>query len=524
MMKQGLDGVPTWQEYLVKKLPSGSKIGVDPSLITAEDVKGLKKELQKKGSEVVALTENLIDQIWDAEGGRPPKPSEPIFMLPDKAAGKSYAEKVKEVREELKKKKQEGSDEEGSIIGFVANMLDEVAWLFNLRGSDVPYNPVFFSFALVLPDKTFLYIDEKQLDASAKQALGSYKDVQVRPYASFYEDLAQHGGALPGGKKILIGKRASLAIQQALGGEAKAQIDRSVVVDAKSIKNPTELEGFRESHIRDGAALAQYFAWLEEALGKGEKVTESQGADQLEAFRSKLDGFKGLSFTTISSTGPNGAIIHYSPNPDTCPAIDPAEIYLCDSGAHFDCPGTTDVTRTLHFGKPSDEQKRAFTRVLQGHIAIDQAVFPSGTTGYVIDSLARRPLWQDGLDYRHGTGHGVGSWLNVHEGELLSFHFFTYLGAELDGCVVQARKESELVSSLMTRRLRRAWSLATSRDTTRMAAGVSVSRTSSRECPSSSSHRTRVVADHMLSLMIPASEKPTHLIDSAEKTTYAWST
>jgi Xaa-Pro aminopeptidase len=192
-------------------------------------------------------------------------------------------------------------------------------------------------------------------------------------------------------------------------------IEPSPVAAMKAIKNSTEIEGFRQCHIRDGVALARYFAWLEEQLHNGVVLNESQGSDKLEEFRSELDLFRGLSFTTISSAGPNAAIIHYSPDPDNCAIITKDQIYLCDSGGqYFD--GTTDVTRTWHFGIPSEEEKRAFTRVLQGHIAIDCAVFPTGTTGYTIDSWARRALWQDGLDYRHGTGHGVGHYLNVHEG------------------------------------------------------------------------------------------------------------
>jgi len=186
-------------------------------------------------------------------------------------------------------------------------------------------------------------------------------------------------------------------------------------MDLKAIKNSTELEGFRQCHIRDGAALARYFSWLEEQLNNGVKLNESQGSDQLAKFRSELDHFRGLSFQTISSTGPNGAIIHYAPDPDDCDIIKKDQIYLCDSGGQY-LDGTTDVTRTWHFGTPTQEEKRAFTRVLQGHISIDTAIFPTGTTGYLIDSFARRALWQDGLDYRHGTGHGIGHYLNVHEG------------------------------------------------------------------------------------------------------------
>ncbi|EPQ30975.1 uncharacterized protein PFL1_01164 [Pseudozyma flocculosa PF-1] len=401
LMKQGEPNVPTWQEYLSKNVPANSRIGMDPSLISADDAKDISSELAKIGSSLVGIRDNLVDQVWT---DRPSRPHEPIFVLTDEYAGRGYADKIQELRDEISKKNGKG---------FVANMLDETAWLFNLRGTDVPYNPVFFSFALVLLDRTLLYVDDRQLSDDVRSHLGS--DVTLRPYSSFYDDLRNVGAELKDGEKIIIGKRASLAVQEALGGPGKVEIARSIVGDQKSIKNDTELDGFRACHIRDGAALCQYFAWLEEKLQAGEKVTESEGADVLSQYRQKLDHFRGESFTTISSTGPNGAIIHYSPDPASCPAIDVDEIYLCDSGAQF-TDGTTDVTRTWHFGKPTDAQVRAFTRVLQGHIAIDRAVFPKGTTGYLLDVLARRALWEDGLDYRHGTGHGVGHFLNVHEG------------------------------------------------------------------------------------------------------------
>ncbi|PWN52585.1 putative aminopeptidase P, cytoplasmic [Violaceomyces palustris] len=401
LMKQGEPNVPTWQEYLSKNLGPKSRVGMDPSLISVDDAKEILSELSKVGSELVGIRTNLVDQVWS---DRPSRPREPIFVLADQHAGRPFTDKISELRDELKKK---------SAKGFVANMMDEVAWLFNLRGTDVPYNPVFFAYAVVLLDKTYLFVQGEQLDDQVKAHLGG--EVILRPYASFYDDLRRIGAELGQDEKIYIGKRASLAVQEALGGASKVEIGRSIVVDQKSIKNEVELEGFRQCHIRDGAALASYFAWLEEKLGEGQKVTESEGSDQLSKFRAQQDMFRGESFTTISSTGPNGAIIHYSPDPNSCPAIDPNEIYLCDSGGQY-TDGTTDVTRTWHFGKPKPEQIRAFTRVLQGHIAIDRAVFPKGTTGYLLDVLARRALWEDGLDYRHGTGHGVGHFLNVHEG------------------------------------------------------------------------------------------------------------
>lgn len=403
LMKQGEANVPTWQEYLSKNVAPHSRIGMDASLISAEDARTISADLTKVGSSLVGLENNLVDQIWQE---RPSRPSKKIFVLDDSYTGQSAASKIQKLQGELKKK-------DGHVKGFVANMLDEVAWLLNLRGSDVPYNPVFFAFAIVLLDKTVVYANEGQFEANVKAHLGV--DVQVKSYDAFYTDLKQLGAKLQEGERLLIGKRASLAVQEALGGPSKVLIDRSIVGDLKSIKNETEIQGFRDCHVRDGAALASYFGWLEEQLASGTKVTESQAADELEKCRAKQVNFRGLSFTTISSTGSNGAIIHYSPDPKTCPAIDSNELYLCDSGGQF-TDGTTDVTRTWHFGQAKADEIRAFTRVLQGHIAIDRAVYPQGTTGYLLDPLARRPLWGEGLDFKHGVGHGVGHFLNVHEG------------------------------------------------------------------------------------------------------------
>ncbi|KAF9566554.1 Creatinase/aminopeptidase [Agrocybe pediades] len=402
LMKQGLPDVPSWQEFLYKKLDSNTKIGIDPTLISASDAETLNKQLTPKGSSLVSVPYNLVDAIWD---DRPARTQNKVFYLDEKYSGQSHQDKVANVRKELAKKKAKAT---------VVNMLDEVAWLFNLRGSDIDFNPVFFSYAVITEDKVVLFINQEQLDESAKKYFGTH--VEIKAYTEFFPYLQGLAGSLElkDDWKVLLGDKASLAVAEAVG-EGKYTIARSPLTDLKAIKNQTELEGFRQCHIRDGAALARYFSWLEEQLNNGVELNESQGSDQLEKFRSELDLFMGLSFTTISSTGPNGAIIHYSPDPNDCEIIKKDQIYLCDSGGQY-LDGTTDVTRTWHFGTPTEEEKRAFTRVLQGNIAIDTAIFPSGTTGYIIDSFARRALWQDGLDFRHGTGHGVGHFLNVHEG------------------------------------------------------------------------------------------------------------
>ncbi|KAF9997733.1 hypothetical protein BGZ79_008560 [Entomortierella chlamydospora] len=285
-----------------------------------------------------------------------------------------------------------------------------------MRGSDVHCNPVFFAYAIVTQGTVSLYLQGKSVSKEVREHLGS--EVQIKPYESVYEDLRIIAEKLKGDdinkKKILLSTRTNLAISVALGKENIVEA-RSPVTDAKAIKNNTELEGMRQCHLRDAAAVINYFAWLEDQLSTGSRLDEADGAEQLQKFRAEQKGFVGLSFDTISSTGPNGAIIHYKPEKPTTSIIDPKLVYLCDSGGQY-LDGTTDITRTLHFQTPTAHEKRCFTRVLQGHIAIDSAIFPDGTTGYSLDILSRRALWTDGLDFRHGTGHGVGAFLNVHEG------------------------------------------------------------------------------------------------------------
>ena len=258
--------------------------------------------------------------------------------------------------------------------------------------------------------------------------------IQIRPYDAILDDVtmlslrptvekelesnAQGEPSKSPPRKYMISTKASWALSLELGGEEKVDELRSLVGDKKAVKNTTELEGMRACHIRDGASLTEYFAWLEhELIDKKATVNEIQGADKLEEIRSQKQHFAGLSFDTISSTGANAAVIHYKPERDSCSIIDPKAVYLCDSGAqYFD--GTTDTTRTLHFGTPTDMERKAYTLVLKGVISLDTAVFPKGTSGFALDTLARQHLWAEGLDYRHGTGHGVGSYLNVHEGPI----------------------------------------------------------------------------------------------------------
>ncbi|KAI1001740.1 putative Xaa-Pro aminopeptidase P [Podosphaera aphanis] len=417
LLKYGLQDVPSWQDWTADQSQGGKVVGVDPTLISAPGAKKLSEKIKKKGGqELIAVKANLVDLVWGSL--RPSRPKEPVTVLSQQFSGKDMTIKLKGLRTELEKRKS---------AGFVVSLLDEIAWLFNLRGSDISYNPVFFSYASITPTTATLYVDSSKLSDDTNQYLKE-NGVFIRPYENVFEDChvlaeslnidygSNQTNAAP--RKFLVSNRASWALIQALGGEAKVEGIRSPIGDAKAIKNEVELAGMRACHVRDGAALIEYFSWLEhKLLVEKAVIDEVTAADKLEQLRSKQKNYVGLSFDTISSTGPNAAIIHYSPERGICSIINPEAIYLCDSGAQY-LDGTTDTTRTLHFTEPTDMEKKAYTLVLKGNIALDMVVFPKGANGYSLDILARQFLWQEGLDYRHGTGHGVGSYLNVHEGPI----------------------------------------------------------------------------------------------------------
>jgi Xaa-Pro aminopeptidase len=421
LLKQGLQDVPTWQEWAAEQAQDDKVVGVDPTVISAPEARKLSENIKKSGGkELVAIEDNLVDIVWG--DGRPPRPDNVVKLLEQQYAGKEIGVKLEELRKELDKKKSSG---------FVVSMLDEIAWLFNLRGSDIPYNPVFFSYATVTSTTATLYINSSKLSIDAMNYLTD-NGISLRPYERIFEDTEKLGqsldaqpaedespqpetgkekadstdlsippinGALEKSKraseakmkKFLVSTKTSWALKRSLGGEGKVEEIRSPIGDAKAIKNDVELEGMRACHIRDGAALIEYFAWLEQQL-LIQELDEVTAADKLEALRSKQKNFVGLSFDTISSTGANAAVIHYKPERGNCSVIDHKAIYLCDSGAQY-LDGTTDTTRTLHFGEPTDMEMKAYTLVLKGNIALDTAVFPKGTSGFALDTLARQYLW-----------------------------------------------------------------------------------------------------------------------------------
>jgi Xaa-Pro aminopeptidase len=316
LLKQGLQDVPTWEEWAATEAAGGRVVAVDPTLISSAAAKTLSTKITKGGgSELLALSENLVDIVWGKD--RPARPSAPVTPLLTKYSGKDTKSKLAELREVLDKKKHRA---------FVVSMLDEIAWLFNLRGKDIPYNPVFFSYAIVTPDSATLYVDSSRFDNSC-QSYCTDNSITIKPYDAIFTDTEAlgtvaaseakttsgdsngetNGDTKPQGeaKKFLISNKGSWALKLALGGDTLVEQSRSPVADAKSFKNETELEGMRQCHIRDGVALIQYFAWLEDQLlQKNATLDEVDAADKLESFRAQKELFVGLSFDTISSTGP----------------------------------------------------------------------------------------------------------------------------------------------------------------------------------------------------------------------------
>jgi Xaa-Pro aminopeptidase len=416
LMKDRLNDTPTVEGWLAKELKSDMRVGYDPSVVSVSLEQSWRQVLEPAGVNLAPLEANLIDEVWD---DRPAPPSAPFIHLKPEFTGALASEKIASLRQDMAEK----SKTNISIV----TALDDVNWMLNIRGKDIDYNPVAIAFLIVTMDTAIICSNVEQVRGGDVAAHFEKEGVVVRPYEELTAVLKEQAQQLKndGGAKFWVDKRscnsAVFAIAKQLG---------TVVVDPpfpvalnKSIKNETEIRGMTRAHVRDGAALVSYLAWLEENMENGpvsaegtvEGMDEVSVADELERLRSKKEFYQGLSFETISSSGPNGAVIHYAPERGKCRRLNKAEMYLCDSGAQY-MDGTTDVTRTVHFGTPSEHEKRCFTRVLQGHIALATAVFPVGTPGHKLDILARLPLYRDGLDYRHGTGHGVGAFLNVHEG------------------------------------------------------------------------------------------------------------
>ena len=391
---------PPPESWLEKHLRAGDRLGFDPWLHTSAAAERLAAACAKAGAELIAVESNPLDSVWTE---RPPPPLAPVTVHPSRFSGETEAEKLIRIRMEIAKL---GAD------ALVLSDSHAVAWTFNIRGADVSHTPLPLSYALVPKDgRAIIFIDSRKLSNSTRDHLERSADVEEpAALAPKLTELAQRGASI-----ALDSASAADALSRLVSGAGGKPIRGNDPVSLlKAIKNGTEIEGAKTAHRRDAVALARFLAWINREAPSG-ALTEIDAVEALESFRRDTGALKDVSFPTIAGTGPNGAIVHYRVTRKSNRRISPGDLLLIDSGAQYE-DGTTDVTRTIAIGEPTAEMIDRFTRVLRGHIAIARAVFPDGTTGAQIDALARQFLWQAGIDFEHGTGHGVGSYLSVHEG------------------------------------------------------------------------------------------------------------
>lgn len=385
-------------EWLKEHAPEGARIGYDPWLHTRDWVTKAREALASRGAELVPVARNPIDEVWT---DRPEASKAHLVVQPDQYAGKSAPEKRTEIADWLTRQHADAA---------VLSALDSIAWAFNIRGADVTHTPVALAYALVNSDGTAdLFVAGEKIGPDVRQHLGN--GVRLHERAEFESAL----GKLKGKTVVVDPERAVAAIFDALEkAGAKILPLRDPTILPKAIKNPVEIAGQKSAQERDGVVISRFLRWIDEEAPAG-GVDELKASDHLESLRRQNPELRDLSFDSISGAGPNGAIVHYKSSEKTNRKLEQGTLYLIDSGGQY-VDGTTDITRTVPIGEPTEEMRDRFTRVLKGHIAIATAVFPKGTRGSQLDSFARRPLWEAGLDYAHGTGHGVGSFLAVHEG------------------------------------------------------------------------------------------------------------
>ena len=366
LMKEGLPETPTIEEWICEQLTEGEMVGIDGDVFTTTEIEEMKAAFEKAG---IKLRTDLdpAETLWT---DRPPIPKNKVEIQPLEYAGESAESKIERVRQALREQKAEG---------ILISKLDEIAWLLNMRGSDVHCNPVFVSYVLLMLDEVTLFIDSEKLDETARNYLKSI-GVSIRPY----------------------------------GKPAFENTASNPIPAMKSVKNAAEIEGFKRAMVRDGVAMVKFLRWLESAINTG-KETELSIDKKLTALRAEQPLYRGLSFDTIAAYGPHGAIVHYEATPETDVLLEPKGLLLLDSGAQYQ-DGTTDITRTIALGPLTDKERLDYTLVLKGHIRLALSRFPDGISGTQIDAYARYAMWQHGINFGHGTGHGVGSYLCVHEG------------------------------------------------------------------------------------------------------------
>lgn len=399
LMKERIEGTPTIAEWLSITLQDEStstEVGIDGMCCSASMVEEIKDELRKDGGFTVRTNIDPMQRIWI---DRPSVPQNPIEIHPLEYAGETATDKLARIRQALRKK---------HIDGMLVSALDDIAWTLNLRGTDVHCNPVFVSYLLIASDKTTLFVDEAKLTDAVKTYL---KEIGVR--TDGYHRVAQGLRDYFEYNILLDPDETSYTLMQTVDKKRVIR-EKTPIPSMKAVKNEAEIKGFRNAMLRDGIAMTKFLYWLKQTIGQ-EPITELTVSDKLYQLRSEQSLFRDISFDTIAAYQEHGAIVHYEPTTDSDVELKPEGLLLVDSGAQYQ-DGTTDITRTIALGPVTEEQKRVYTLVLKGHIQLELLKFPAGASGTQLDALARKDMWAAGMNFLHGTGHGVGSYLNVHEG------------------------------------------------------------------------------------------------------------
>lgn len=397
LFKMGEEGVPTIEEYLLEKLPKNSTLGFDGRVMSVKEGQSLANKLAFKGINI-EYKYDLVNDIWE---DRCSLPTEKAFLLGTEYSGESFSDKLSRIRAVMKEKK---------ATTHILASLDDIAWLFNIRGRDVKSNPVVLSYAVITIDSVYLFIDKNKIGEDIRAEL-SKENVQIKGYEEVYEFIKN----IDEDEVVLIDtSKVNYAIYNNIPSNVQKIEERNPSILFKSIKNEIELKNIRNSHIKDGVAFTKFMYWLKNNIGKIE-ITEISATQKLEEFRREQDKFIEPSFSTIAAYKDHAAMMHYSATEESNYKLEPRDLFLVDSGGqYFD--GTTDITRTIALGPIPENVRKDFTNVVRGMIRLSKAKFLYGCRGYNLDILARGPLWEEGIDYKCGTGHGIGFVLNVHEG------------------------------------------------------------------------------------------------------------
>ncbi len=397
LVKEGLPDIPGYTGWIAEKMAPGIKVAINGMCFSTTKVREMSRTLRHK--QITLETRfTLAEEVWESQPGIP---DNPVFEHSPKLAGQTRKEKIELVRKELKKK---------NATHYVTGALDEIAWIMNLRGSDVSYNPVFHAYLIISQDYISFFINPNKITSSIGKQL-SNETIRINRYNDIYQQLT----ALPEHAIVYFDpERNNSTLFSSIPSSIPKIEGTGIITCLKAIKNKTEIANMRKTMVKDGVAMVKFLKWLEENVSTG-NVTELSAVQKLSEFRSEDENFEGESFGTISAYGPHGAIVHYCVSPESNMTLAPKGIYLLDSGGQYPT-GTTDLTRTLALGPVEDQGKKDYTLVLKSHIALAKAVFPKGTRGVHLDPIARQHLWKENINYGHGTGHGIGFYLNVHEG------------------------------------------------------------------------------------------------------------